>query len=57
MLTNQSSSACYSLRKSTVQLNGTSGFISKSFDGSALFNDSQGLTLTLRLSQKLRDRG
>jgi len=53
-LINQSSEVCTEQGEKTVQLNGTDGFISKSPEE---FNESQGFTLTIHLSQKPEDRG
>ena len=51
---NQSSEICTEQGERTVQLNGTDGFISKSPEE---FNESQGFTLTIHLSQKPGNRG
>jgi len=53
-LINQSSEVCTEQGERTVQLNGTNGFISKSPEA---FNESQGFTLTIHLSQEPGDRG
>ena len=56
-LKNESSSGCHTQGSKTAQLNGTSGFISKLLDNSALFNEFQGLTVVVRLSQEPGDKG
>lgn len=53
-LINKSSNVCTKQGERTVQLNGTNGFLSKS---SEAFNESQGFTITIHLSQTPGDRG
>ena len=53
-LINKSSDVCTKQGERTVQLNGTNGFISKSPEA---FNESQGFTITIHLSQTPGDRG
>lgn len=56
-LINESSTVCNEQGARTIQLNGTNGFISKSPEALPLFNESQGLAVTIHLSQKPGDRG
>lgn len=57
MFTNHTSGVCQGQELTTVQFNGTNGFISKSTEFLPIFGESEGMTLTIHLSQYPGDQG